>query len=198
MRRKIDKFTPFGAVISLVVLVFLTASWPAAEVRAGDTPSDEYQIKAACLLNFAQFIEWPAAAFPAPETPITVGVLGDDPFGSILEQTFQDESVQGRKLVVKRSRQIDDLKMCHLLFISNSEKDRLAEILASLKGASIVTVGETDQFAQRGGIINFYMNNNKVRFEINPDVAEQKGLKINSQLLKRAKIVSSDQEKGKQ
>ena len=110
MRRKIDKFNPFGAVISLGVALFLTVSWPVAEARGGDTPSDEYQIKAACLLNFAQFIEWPAAAFPASETPITVGVLGDDPFGPILEQTFQDESVQGRKLVVKRSRQIDDLK----------------------------------------------------------------------------------------
>jgi len=158
--------------------------------------SKEYQVKAACLLNFVQFIEWPAAAFPESSTPITIGVLGEDSFGEILERTFQDESIQGRALVVKRSRQIDDLKRCHLLFISKSEKQRVGEILANLRATSVVTVGEMDEFAQRGGIINFYIDSSKIRFEVNPDAAQPSGIKIGAQLLKRARIVGSDPRKG--
>ncbi len=158
--------------------------------------SKEYQVKAACLLNFVQFIEWPAAAFPEASTPITIGVLGDDPFGEILERTFQDETIQGRVLVVKRSRQIDDLKRCHLLFISKSEKQRVGEILADLRATNVVSVGEMDEFAQRGGIINFYIDSGKIRFEVNTDAARPAGIKIGAQLLKRARIVGSDPRKG--
>jgi hypothetical protein len=199
MMRLPSMFKRFGAAVSVGLL--MSINWLAVEpqtAHAQASPSDEYQIKAACLLNFAQFIEWPAASFAAPDAPIVVGVLGDDPFGTALEDTFQDESIQGRKLVVKRSHRVEDLKTCHMLFISNSEKDRLTEILASLGDASIVTVSEMDQFTQRGGIINFYLDHNKVRFEINTDAAQRKGLKISSQLLKRAKIVSSDNGKGKE
>jgi len=164
---------------------------------SAETPSSkEYQVKAACLLNFFQYIEWPAAAFPQTSTPITIGVLGEDPFGDILERTFQDESVQGRALVVKRSRQVEDLKDCHVLFVSKSEKNQLGEILASLRGASTVSVGDMDEFAQRGGIINFYIDSGKIRFEINPTAAQPRGIKIGAQLLKRARIVGADPRKG--
>jgi hypothetical protein len=163
----------------------------AASVSGGQPDSSkEYQIKAAFLLNFIQFIEWPAAAFPNSETPITVGVLGDDPFGDALEQTFREETVRGRKLIIKRSRQVEELKACHLLFISKSEKDHFVDILTKTQDASIVTVAEMEDFARRGGIINFYMSEKKVRFEINVAAAERKDLKVSSQLLKRAKIVS--------
>src|SRR5258706_5141194 len=181
------------------VLLFLAAGWVAvAPDAARADAAKEYQVKAACLLNFAQFIEWPATSFADSGTPITVGVLGDDPFGQALEQTFQDETVQGRKLVVKRSRQIEDLKTCHLVFIGSSEKDHLAETMAGLNDAHIVTVSEMRGFASRGGIVNFYIENNKVRLEINADAAQRSGLKISSQLLKRAKIVNSDSGKGRE
>src|SRR5438445_13746410 len=112
----ISKRVGIGAVARL--LLFLTAGLlAAAPAPARADAAKEYQVKAACLLNFAQFIEWPATSFSDSGTPITVGVLGDDPFGRALEQTFQDETVQGRKLVVTRSRQIEDLKTCHLVFI---------------------------------------------------------------------------------
>jgi hypothetical protein len=176
-----------GVRLLLVLALWGTVTTP-REARA-QSPSKEYQVKAACLLNFAQFIQWPPAAFSDPGSPVIVGVFGEDPFGAALEQTFKDESIQGRALVVKRSRQIDDLKTCHLLFISKSEKDRVTEILSSLNNASVVTIGEIDGFAARGGIINFYLDSNKVRFEINVDAAEHKGIKVSSQLLKRAKIV---------
>src|SRR5712691_11391283 len=103
MTRATDISKRFGIGALTRFLLFLAALWLAVgprAARADAAPSKEYQIKAACLLNFAQFIEWPATAFAEAGTPITVGVLGDDPFGQALEQTFQDESVQGRKLVV--------------------------------------------------------------------------------------------------
>src|SRR5258708_13958050 len=130
----ISKQPAIGSIARL--LLFLAGGWVAVAPDAGRADAaKEYQVKAACLLNFAQFIEWPATSFADSGTPITVGVLGDDPFGQALEQTFQDETVQGRKLVVKRSRQIEDLKACHLVFICKSEKDGLAETLASLHNA---------------------------------------------------------------
>jgi len=192
---------PLLATIPVRWLLILAAGWimigpPQSPAHAAT--SREYQIKAACLLNFAQFIEWPAAAFAKPDSPIIVGVLGDDPFGDALESTFRDESIHGRPLVVRRSRELDDLKSCHLLFISKSEKSRLTEILSGSGDTTAVTVGEIDEFAQRGGIINFYIDNAKIRFEVNPDAAQRKGLKIGSQLLKRARIVGSDPRKGRE
>jgi len=183
------------SLVSLLSLGWILVAPSIAGAQPATTqpaPSEEYQIKAAYILNFVQYIDWPQATFSAADTPFTIGVLGDDPFGPALEQTFQDETIAGRKLVVKRSTKIEDLQSCHLLFISKSEKDHIPEILASLKDKSIVTVSELDQFAQRGGIVNFYLNNNKIRFEINANAAEKISLKIHSQLLKRAKIVNSD------
>ena len=162
------------------------------EMRAQPSASKEYQLKAAFLYNFAQFVQWPEAAFPEASTPISIGVLGDDPFGVALDRVVQGESINNRKLIIKRSRQLDDLQSCHLLFISKSEKGRLAQILASLEARSILTVGETEQFAKRGGVINFFFDENRIRFEINTDAARRKGLKISSQLLSLGRIVGAE------
>ncbi len=201
MTRTTKTSTPHVLTASIRCSLVLSLAWLAITPRlvmAQSSAAKEYQIKAACLLNFVQFIEWPAAAFSKPETPIIIGVLGDDPFGNVLEQTFQDESVQGRQLVIKRSHQLEELKNCHMLFIAKSERPRLAEILANLNDASMVTVGEIDEFARAGGIINFYIDGGKIRFEVNADSAQRKGLKIGSQLLKRARIVGSDPRKGRE
>ena len=180
------------ATVGVRCALLLLVGWLAIEPRTAGAlaaPSKEYQIKAACLLNFARFIQWPEATFAGPAAPIVVGVLGDDPFGEVLEQTFQGESVDGRLFVIKRSRQVEELKKCHMLFVSRSEKDRVPGILAALGTASVVTVGEIDGFASRGGILNFYVEGGKTRFEINANAAKRNGLPISSQLLKRAKIV---------
>ena len=157
--------------------------------------SKEYQIKAVFLFNFAQFVEWPSAAFADATAPISIGVLGDDPFGPVLDQTVQGETINHRKLIIQRSQRVADLKGCHLVFISKSEKARLTDILDNLGSASVVTVSETENFARRGGIINFYIDGNKVRFEINADAAQRKGIKISSQLLKLGKAVSAERAK---
>jgi len=178
-----------SCALTLLVLI-LSGMFPAR----GQTPK-EYQIKAAFLFNFAQFVEWPPASFADANAPICIGVLGDDPFGPVLEQTVQGETINHRKLIIQRSQRVEDLKGCHLVFISKSEKSRLTDIFDGLGSASILTVSETENFARRGGIINFYLEGNKVRFEINSDAAQRKGIKISSQLLKLGKLVGAERAK---
>ncbi len=171
----------------LIVSTVLTLTSPSQ--TWAEAPSKEYQVKAACLFNFVQFIEWPADSFADGDSPIIIGVLGDDPFGKALDQMIDGESIQGRKLVIRRSNSIVEMKGCHLLFISKSEKGRTAEILNETRDLSVATVGEVDEFAQRGGVLNFYLDGKKVRFEINPDSAKNKSLKLSAHLLKLGRIV---------
>lgn len=153
--------------------------------------SREYQIKAAFLYNFAQFVNWPPGAFANTNTPFCIGVLGDDPFGGALDATIQDETVNNHKIIVERSQKVEDLKNCQMIFVSKSEKRRVREILSELDSRPILTVSEVDGFAARGGGINFYLAGTKVRFEINPGVAQNDGLRISAQLLSLGRIVQT-------
>ena len=170
----------------------MSGLWPA---HAQAPVVGEYEVKAAFLLNFVQYVDWPSQVFASPTSPVVIGILGEDPFGEILNRTIRGERVKERPVVVKRSRQVEDLKDCHLLFISRSEKGRLTRIFSKLAGTNILTVGEIDQFAQSGGIINFRVQGDRVRFEINTDVAEHNGLKISSKLLRLATVVGARREK---
>jgi hypothetical protein len=149
----------------------------------------EYEIKAAFLYKFINYVEWPGNALPAGDT-LTLGVVGDDPFGPALEP-LNGKMVKGRKLVVKKAATPAERKTCQILFISPSEKPRVAQLLGELKDAKVLTVSETEGFAERGGIINFIEERNKVRFEINPEAARRTGFTISSELLKLARIVKS-------
>jgi hypothetical protein len=178
-------FTRFliGRRTWLWVCLLAFAPWPArAESR-------EYQIKAAFLVNFMQFVTWPTNAFASEDTPFCVGVLGDDPFGPALEQTVQGETVNHRKIVVQHWQRIEDCKGCQMVFVSRSEEKNLPAILASLDSGPVLTVSEMRGFARSGGIINFYLEGKKVRFEINPTVAQRDKLKLSAQLLNLGKIV---------
>ena len=158
---------------------------------AASAQSKEYQIKAAFLYNFAQFVDWPSAAFANTNAPFNIGILGDDPFDGALDETIQDETVNGHKITAVRSQRIEDLNNCQIIFVCKSEKKRVAEILTELDSKPILTVSEIDGFAQHGGGINFFLAGPKVRFEINPGAAQNDGLKISSQLLSLGKIVQS-------
>jgi hypothetical protein len=158
-------------------------------VYAQSDDSREYQIKAAFLYNFVQFVKWPPSAFAGPQAPFCIGVLGDDPFGSALDATVQGESINGRRFVVLRSSQLDDLEGCQMIFICRSEEGQLPGILAQLKSRQILTVSDISGFADEGGDIDFYLSGDKVRFEINPEPARQCGLQISSQMLALGKIV---------
>ena len=158
------------------------------------TPSKEYQIKAAFLFNFIQFVEWPPTVFKNADDPFRIGVLGQDPFNAALEETVQGETIINHKIIVEHPMQVDDLKNCQLIFISKSEKKHVTEILSALDDKPVLTVSEIEGFAERGGGINFYLEGNKVRFEVNPDAARHDGLKVSSQLLSLGKIIETAKE----
>jgi hypothetical protein len=168
----------------------------ATEASAQPAPSREYQIKAAFLFNFIQFVEWPETAFPAYDAPVRIGILGDDPFGQSMEATVKGESIRNRRLVVERSHRVEDLQGCHLIFFCKSENRQMREILARLDGRPVLTVSESEGFARRGGVIAFYPDGKKVRFEINSETAHRAGLKMSSQLLELGKIVTAETPKG--
>lgn len=162
--------------------------------QAQEATPTEYQVKAAFLYNFGKFVEWPQSS--APPSVFTICVLGKDPFGAVLDELIKDKSIQGRKLAVRRPGRVEDAGGCQILFISSSEDARLPHILEVVRGSSVLTVGEAERFARRGGMIKFRLEGGKVRFEINPDAAAQAGLTISSQLLKLATIVHQDSESG--
>lgn len=176
--------------------VLLLTGLVTTESAAQTTPSREYQIKAVFLFNFIQFVEWPATAFPDTAAPLRIGVLGDDPFGQALESAVQGETIRNRRVIIERSHRIEDLQDCHLLFLCKSETRRLREILGRLEGRPVLTVSESEGFARRGGVIAFYPDGKKVRFEINSEAAQQAGLKMSSQLLELGKIVAVETPKG--
>jgi hypothetical protein len=149
--------------------------------------SDEYQVKAAFLYNFAKFVDWPAEAFSGSGAQLVIGVVGDDPFGGALDQAINGKSIGGHSLTIRRLKWGQDLRSCHILFISSSERKRLPQIIQSVRGASVLTVGDVDGFNQQGGIINFVLESSKVRFEINARASDQVRLRISSKLLALAK-----------
>lgn len=161
----------------------------AASVPAQRTPFDEREVKAVFLFNFAQFVDWPEDAFSGPEAPIVIGVLGIDPFGQLLDDVIKGETVKGRSLVVARFRRVEDLKACHVLFISPSETARYAQILTALDNQPTLTVGETENFTARG-MVRFLPQQNRVRLEVNVERVKAAGLSISSNLLRAARIVS--------
>jgi hypothetical protein len=179
------------AALSLVagLLLFMASPLP---VAAQSAPAREYQVKAVFLFNFLQFVEWPATVFPDERSPIRIGVLGDDPFGPALEEAIRDETINQRRLVVTRSHRVEDLRDCHLVFISKSENRRINTILPLLNNHPVLTVSEVDGFARQGGVIAFYQDGKKVRFEINVGMAQRLGLKMSSELLRLGKIVGQE------
>jgi hypothetical protein len=179
-------------------MAFLRAAtlWALLQLAGAGLPAQtaqtlEYRVKAVFLFNFAQFVEWPAAAFPDSQAPVVIGILGDDPFGPLLEETVRGETLAGRPFEVRRYRRADEIKTCHILFISQSESDRLDEVLAGLKGRSILTVGDSEGFSVRGGMVRFVTDKNRVRLRINLEAAQAANLTISSKLLRSAEIVTS-------
>jgi hypothetical protein len=158
-------------------------------VAAGAAGSFEYQVKAVFLLHFAQFVDWPDSAFADARSPLTVCVLGEDPFDGMLDETLRGETVGDRHFQIQRLKSVDGTAACHILFISTSEAARLRQDLAALRGHSVLTVGEGDDFGRSGGIIAFALVEDKVRLQINPDAAKAANLKLSSKLLQAAQIV---------
>lgn len=180
----------FLVIFLVVFLPLLSGVFPSA--RAQSVPPSEYQVKAAFLYNFAKFVEWSAVSYADQHAPIMICVLGEDPFGAVLDVTVRSKTANGHELVIKRSNRLRDLTRCEILFISSSERNHIQEILESLRGLNVLTVGETDHFAESGGTIGFVLEGNRIRITVNVDAAQRANLKISSKLLALAQIVRDD------
>ncbi len=156
----------------------------ARAVAAGD--ASEYQVKAAFLLNFPGFVEWPANSFPAAGEPIVLGIYGKDPFGGALTRMASAKTINGRSFLIRVLSDPNELRTCHVVFFPATQKTELAPLLGEL---GILTIGESAGFAERGGIVNFVIEDRHVRFEVNPTAAERGRLKMSSKLLQLAIIV---------
>jgi hypothetical protein len=148
----------------------------------------EYDVKATYLYNFARFVEWPASA-AAKDGPFAICLLGEDPFGHALDAVLEGESINGKAVAARRVAKPQDAANCRVLFISMSEESRLKEILASLDKASVLTVSDIPEFSRRGGMIQFVLVGDRIRFEVNLASAEDAGLSLSSELLKVATTV---------
>jgi hypothetical protein len=167
-----------------VGLAFLLARPAAAQtVRASAS-----EVQAVFLFNFAQFVDWPAEAFPDPQEPLVIGILGKDPFGSFLDETVRGETIRGRAFRIDRYRRLDEVKGCHILFVSRSENKRLKDILAALKNRPVLTVSNGDDLDQPGGIIRFILEEKKVGLSIDLEAAQAARLTFSSKLLRSAAI----------
>ncbi len=142
----------------------------------------EYQLKAAFLFNFAKFVDWPPEAFPSETSPLVIGVLGQNPFGKDLGDVIRNKVIGGHP-VTQRMTSLEAAGGCHVLFISSSERKRLREIIHTLQGNSVLTVGDSDEFIAAGGMINLFVEGKKIRFQINQPAAKSAGLKVSSKLL---------------
>lgn len=167
-------------VLRLVWMVFFTASlW--CQAASGPT---EYEVKAALLFKFAKFTAWPATAFTNNTAPLVIGVVGEDPFGEMLDAVVAGESVDQRPLVVKRFKPGQDLSAAHLLFVSRSEADRLSDLLADLKQKPVLTVSDTKDFCELDGMIRLSISRRgSLKLEANPGSALASGVRISSKLL---------------
>ena len=181
-----------GSIIrtGLVLAGLALSSLFAPEAPAATPVVREYQIEAIFLFNFAQFVDWPPEAFSGPGDPLVIGILGNDPFGAYMDEAVRGERVNDRPIVIRRFARVEDITTCHILFISRSESARLDQILGRLKGRSILTVSDIDDFNQSRGMIRFVIEKNKIRLRINLGAAKSAGLKISSKLLRPAQIVS--------
>jgi YfiR/HmsC-like len=173
-------------VAILVLFLALTSSLSGAWASAQE--ANESQVKAAFVFNFVKFVDWPSEAFNDSGAPIIVGVVGEDSTSSAIDQTINGKTANGRRLLIKRFPNFKAITRCHILFISFSQRDNLRQILAAV-GPAVLTVGETEGFAQMGGIINFTIVDKKVRFEINQTAAERAGLRVSAKLLSLARAV---------
>jgi hypothetical protein len=174
---------PLGTQLALALAVAMIFQ---ASARA---QADEYHVKAAFLLNFAKFVEWPTQTFRTPSDPIVICVLGQNPFGNALEETISGKSVGGRTLSVREISGTQHPWSCQILFVNSSALNQFRSVIGHIKGAGVLSVGEAEGFTADGGVINLRVEHGSVRLEINVAAAEYTNIHISSKLLSLAEIV---------
>jgi uncharacterized protein DUF4154 len=173
----------------LALLLAALFPWTNRAIFVGQ-PATEYQVKAAYLFNFLKFVEWPDDPAADPHAKWVIGFVGDTPIGDELAQLIAGKNVLGRDLQLKKLQATDDLRACNVLFISESEKKRLPPILAELRGSSVLTVADMDNFIGSGGMIQFLVEDARVRVAIDVGATSRAHLKVSSKLLSLARTVT--------
>lgn len=176
-----------GRALAGLAGLLLVADGP--RVVAQSKGASEYQVKAAFLYHFAQFVEWPPEAFRDAGAPLTYCLLGDDSFGGAIELALNGKSVGTHPVRVRHLGQVQEVSGCHVLFVSASGEKNIAVVLEVVNGNPVLTVGESKHFAEEGGMIGLFLEDNKVRFEINVGAAQRAQLKISARLLALASKV---------
>lgn len=172
-----------AGIMLVMMLLFCSAS---ARAQGSDAVG-EYQVKAAFLYHFAKFVEWPPAAWSSQSTEVCI--LGSDPFGSSLDRLLQDKTLRGKAFAVRRIANASEAVSCHIVFVSMDDKNALQESLTILSDSPVLTVGDSTDFSDAGGMVYLFVERSKVRFDINLEAAKQSGLRISSQLLRLARNV---------
>ena len=169
----------------MIAGIFLTGTLS----LAGQTPvTREYQLKAVFLFNFTQFVEWPASSFATDQSPLVIGILGKDPFGAALPEIVSGEKVNGHPVTVQYYSNMEEIKTCHILFINLAEAKKTERVVGSLKGRNILTVSDEPDFSEQGGMVRFFIRDNKIKFQINLEASKAAGLVLSSKLLRLAEI----------
>jgi len=175
-------------VARFIIACWLSSAAPQAFSLNGE--GVEYPVKLAFLYNFTKFIEWPPGSYRDPGAPLAICIVGRDPFSADIEGDLRTRIVGRHPVKVLTLKPTDTLSVCHMVFIPATENGQADKIVRDLKGSSTLTVGETEGFAELGGIINLTVAGNNVHFEVNQLAAQRAGLKISSKLLSLAKIVT--------
>jgi YfiR/HmsC-like len=181
--------TAVALCVTLMGLTLADGLWSQVSIRHDRAPDEslEYRVKAAYLLNFTRYVEWPPP--PASNTRLSICVMGTDPFGRILDATVAGRTVQGRSLEVRRVQNAPEARGCEVVFVSRETWRRGPESLKALADAGSLTVGESEQFARNGGVIGFVIRDETVRFVINAAARDRAGLRISSRMLSLAAAI---------
>ena len=181
--------TAVALSVTLMGLTVADGLWSQVSIQNDRAPDEslEYRVKAAYLLNFTRYVEWPTP--PASNTRLSICVMGTDPFGRILDATVAGRTVQGRPLEVRRVQSAPEARGCEVVFVSRKTWRRSPEGLKALADAGSLTVGETEQFARSGGVIGFVILDETVRFVINAAARDRAGLRISSRMLSLAAAI---------
>ena len=171
-----------------IIAVAALLAWLMAPLQLASASQSEYALKSVFLYNFCRFIDWPDSAFASPTEPLIIGIIGDDPFGSLLNEAIEGEKYHNRPIRIDHFRTPADIKRVHLLFVSHVNAGRLDPILAAVAGKSVVTVSETEDFLNRGGMITLTAEQNRIRLRINPAALHSANLAVSSKLLRVAEI----------
>ncbi len=174
--------------------VALLLAFTLALTAQAQTAATEYEVKAAYLLNFGKFVKWPSSE-PVTES-FAICILGEDPFGKVLDATIRDEKVDGKPIVARRIAHGQDVSGCKVLFLGRSEEKQLSKLLPGLQKAGILTVSDIPGFLDHNGMIQFTFVGNRIRFEVNLDSVQESGLTLSSELLKVASFVKGKSRAG--